>query len=55
MPQEIPDALLSRSGLPRIRLASERRRKAGAQDGANEIVDDYCVMRHMKNLESVFT
>jgi len=23
--------------------------------GANGIVDDYCVMRHMNNLESVFT
>jgi glutaryl-CoA dehydrogenase len=23
--------------------------------GANGIVDDYCIMRHMNNLESVFT
>jgi glutaryl-CoA dehydrogenase len=23
--------------------------------GANGIVDDYCIMRHMNNLESVYT
>ena len=25
------------------------------QTGANGIVDDYCIMRHMNNLESVYT
>jgi glutaryl-CoA dehydrogenase len=23
--------------------------------GANGVVDDYCIMRHMNNIESVFT
>jgi len=32
-------------------------RLAKARDilGANGIVDDYCIMRHMNNLESVYT
>ena len=36
-------------------MAMETARKARDILGANGIVDDYCVMRHMNNLESVFT
>ena len=36
-------------------MALETARKARDILGANGIVDDYCVMRHMNNLESVFT
>jgi len=36
-------------------MALETARKARDILGANGIVDDYCVMRHMSNLESVFT
>jgi glutaryl-CoA dehydrogenase len=36
-------------------MAREIARKAREILGANGIVDDYCVMRHMNNLESVFT
>jgi glutaryl-CoA dehydrogenase len=36
-------------------MAMERARKARDILGANGIVDDYCVMRHMNNLESVYT
>src|SRR5271167_3125319 len=36
-------------------MARETARKAREILGANGIVDDYCVMRHMNNLESVFT
>jgi glutaryl-CoA dehydrogenase len=35
--------------------AMETARKARDILGANGIVDDYCVMRHMNNLESVYT
>jgi glutaryl-CoA dehydrogenase len=37
------------------KLARETLRMAREILGANGIVDDYCVMRHMKNLESVYT
>jgi glutaryl-CoA dehydrogenase len=33
----------------------ETARKARDILGANGIVDDYCIMRHMNNLESVYT
>jgi glutaryl-CoA dehydrogenase len=36
-------------------IAMETSRKARDILGANGIVDDYCVMRHMNNLESVYT
>ncbi len=36
-------------------IAMETARKARDILGANGIVDDYCVMRHMNNLESVYT
>ena len=36
-------------------MALETARKARDILGANGIVDDYCIMRHMNNLESVFT
>lgn len=38
-----------------VAVALETARKARDILGANGIVDDYCVMRHMNNLESVFT
>jgi glutaryl-CoA dehydrogenase len=36
-------------------VALETARKARDILGANGIVDDYCIMRHMTNLESVYT
>jgi glutaryl-CoA dehydrogenase len=36
-------------------VALETARKARDILGANGIVDDYCIMRHMNNLESVYT
>jgi glutaryl-CoA dehydrogenase len=36
-------------------MALEAARKAREILGANGIVDDYCIMRHMNNLESVYT
>ena len=36
-------------------MARETARMARDILGANGIVDDYCVMRHMNNLESVYT
>ena len=36
-------------------MAMEAARRARDILGANGIVDDYCVMRHMNNLESVYT
>jgi len=36
-------------------MARETARTAREILGANGIVDDYCIMRHMNNLESVFT
>ena len=38
-----------------VSIAMETARKARDILGANGIVDDYCVMRHMNNLESVYT
>ena len=38
-----------------VAMALEIARKARDILGANGIVDDYCVMRHMNNLESVYT
>jgi len=38
-----------------VRIALETARMARDILGANGIVDDYCIMRHMNNLESVFT
>jgi glutaryl-CoA dehydrogenase len=36
-------------------MAMEVARRARDILGANGIVEDYCVMRHMNNLESVYT
>lgn len=38
-----------------VAVALETARRARDVLGANGIVDDYCVIRHMNNLESVFT
>jgi glutaryl-CoA dehydrogenase len=38
-----------------VAIALETARKSRDILGANGIVDDYCTMRHMNNLESVFT
>jgi glutaryl-CoA dehydrogenase len=38
-----------------VYIALETARKARDILGANGIVDDYCIMRHMNNLESVYT
>ena len=38
-----------------VAIALETARKSRDILGANGIVDDYCVMRHMNNLESVYT
>src|SRR5579863_10507401 len=38
-----------------VAIALEIARKSRDILGANGIVDDYCIMRHMNNLESVFT
>ena len=38
-----------------VAIALDTARKARDILGANGIVDDYCIMRHMNNLESVFT
>ncbi len=38
-----------------VRIALETARLARDILGANGIVDDYCIMRHMNNLESVYT
>jgi len=36
-----------------VSIALDTARKARDILGANGIVDDYCIMRHMNNLESV--
>jgi glutaryl-CoA dehydrogenase len=38
-----------------VAIALETARRSRDILGANGIVDDYCIMRHMNNLESVFT
>jgi len=38
-----------------VAMALESARKSRDILGANGIVDDYCIMRHMNNLESVYT
>src|SRR5579859_3627558 len=38
-----------------VAIALDTARKARDILGANGIVDDYCIMRHMNNLESVYT
>jgi glutaryl-CoA dehydrogenase len=38
-----------------VSIALESARKSRDILGANGIVDDYCIMRHMNNLESVYT
>ena len=46
---------ISMAKMNNVWMARESARTAREILGANGIVDDYCVMRHMANLESVFT
>ena len=46
---------ISMAKMNNVWMAREAARTAREILGANGIVDDYCVMRHMANLESVFT
>jgi glutaryl-CoA dehydrogenase len=46
---------ISMAKMNNVWMAREVARMAREILGANGIVDDYCVMRHMANLESVFT
>jgi glutaryl-CoA dehydrogenase len=48
-------AQISMLKMNNVWIALETARKARDILGANGIVDDYCVMRHMNNLESVYT
>src|SRR5262245_44178809 len=47
--------LISMLKMNNVWMALETARKAREILGANGIVDDYCIMRHMNNLESVYT
>src|SRR5580698_1676391 len=46
---------ISMAKMNNVWMARESARTAREILGANGIVDDYCIMRHMANLESVFT
>jgi glutaryl-CoA dehydrogenase len=46
---------ISMAKMNNVWMARETARMARELLGANGIVDDYCIMRHMANLESVFT
>jgi len=46
---------ISMAKMNNVSMARESARTAREILGANGIVEDYCVMRHMANLESVFT
>jgi len=48
-------AQISMLKMNNVAIALETARKARDILGANGIVDDYCIMRHMNNLESVYT
>jgi glutaryl-CoA dehydrogenase len=48
-------AQISMLKMNNVWMARETARIAREILGANGIVDDYCVMRHMANLESVYT
>ena len=51
----IEPAQVSMLKMNNVSIALETARKARDILGANGIVDDYCLMRHMNNLESVYT
>ena len=46
---------ISMAKMNNVWMARETARMARETLGANGIVDDYCIMRHMANLESVYT
>jgi glutaryl-CoA dehydrogenase len=46
---------ISMAKMNNVWMARETARTAREVLGANGVVDDYCIMRHMANLESVFT
>jgi glutaryl-CoA dehydrogenase len=46
---------ISMAKMNNVWMARETARLAREILGANGIVDDYCIMRHMANLESVYT
>ncbi|HVA95988.1 MAG TPA: acyl-CoA dehydrogenase family protein [Candidatus Dormibacteraeota bacterium] len=48
-------ARISMLKMNNVWMAMETARKARDILGANGIVDDYCIMRHMNNLEAVYT
>jgi glutaryl-CoA dehydrogenase len=51
----VDPAHISMLKMNNVWMAMETARKARDILGANGIVDDYCIMRHMNNLESVYT
>lgn len=52
---KVEPAQISMLKMNNVGIALEIARKSRDILGANGIVDDYCIMRHMNNLESVFT
>lgn len=52
---KVDSAHISMLKMNNVGMALETARLARSILGANGIVDDYCIMRHMNNLESVFT
>ena len=52
---KVDPAHISMLKMNNVGIALETARKARDILGANGIVDDYCIMRHMNNLESVYT
>jgi glutaryl-CoA dehydrogenase len=52
---KVDPAHISMLKMNNVAIALETARKARDILGANGIVDDYCIMRHMNNLESVST
>ena len=52
---QVDPAHVSMLKMNNVWMAMETARKARDILGANGIVDDYCIMRHMNNLESVYT
>src|SRR6202050_3070636 len=52
---KVDHAHISMLKMNNVAIALETARKARDILGANGIVDDYCIMRHMNNLESVST
>ena len=51
----VDPAHISMLKMNNVGIALEIARKSRDILGANGIVDDYCIMRHMNNLESVYT